>query len=61
MKCEREFCEKNGIKFYNFGIKDMGVPDLLDAIVWANHIAESKSFYVHCKSGHGRTGVMAVT
>ncbi len=55
---------KHNIKSLWFPIKDMGVPDVEEAITWCDNIGKSLNngevIAYHCKAGLGRTGTMLV-
>ena len=65
MLMEPEACEHHGIKFENFPITDMSVPDEgrlknLQQRLKAE-IEQGESIAIHCHGGRGRAGIVAIT
>jgi rhodanese-related sulfurtransferase len=61
---EREFCERHGIEYISFPIKDYGVPEShQEALGFAqtvlDRLKQGKSVVVHCRQGIGRAPTMA--
>ena len=65
MLMESQACETNGIKFENFPITDMSVPDVarLKALQQRlkAEIEQGEAIAIHCHGGRGRAGIVAIT
>ncbi len=65
MIMEPHACEDHGLKFENFPISDMSVPDT-DRLIelqqrLKQEIANGESIAIHCHGGRGRAGIVAIT
>ena len=61
---EREICEKQGIQFISFPIKDRGVPSSLEDTAQLTdylrkQLATGKKVVIHCRAGIGRSALVA--
>ena len=65
MIMEAHACEANGVKFENFPITDMSVPDTARLLGLQQRlkqeIANGESIAIHCHGGRGRAGIVAIT
>jgi len=65
MHSEPHACETHGLKFENFAIKDMSVPDKTDLIALNSRlkqeIEQGEAIAIHCHGGRGRAGIVAIT
>lgn len=62
---EAELCDKTGIEYVNFPIKDRGIPtDTKAALKLVNEITNTlkkgRLVVIHCRMGIGRSSIMAV-
>ena len=65
MMMESQACEMHGIKFENFPITDMSVPDearlkTLQQRLKAE-VEQGEAIAIHCHGGRGRAGIVAIT
>ena len=60
---EEALCLKNDIEFVSFPIPDRGLPNTVKAVNFADElyaqICKGKHVVIHCRSGIGRTGIIA--
>ena len=65
MLMEPQACETHGVKFENFPITDMSVPDTdrLKALQkrLKAEIEQGEAIAIHCHGGRGRAGIVAIT
>ena len=65
IQAEADTCQKLGLGFQNFKIKDMSVPEL-DALKTFNaqlveQLKKGEHLAIHCHGGRGRAGIVAIT
>ena len=62
---QEQACLNQNIKYQNFAIKDMSVPELQALKTWLNQLksemASGESIAVHCHGGRGRAGTVVTT
>lgn len=61
---EKEICEKHGIQFISFPIRDVTTPKNEDEFIrlakeLANQISQNKKVVIHCHMGIGRASILA--
>lgn len=62
---QAKVCSEAGIKYQNFAIKDMSVPDIEDLkallLQLKQEIAAGEQIAIHCHGGRGRAGTVVTT
>ena len=60
---QAEYCQLNGLEYFNFPIADRGLPSTIKAVNLAKQLyvelEAGKHLVIHCRAGIGRTGIMA--
>jgi len=65
MIMEQQACEQHDVKFENFPITDMSVPDKTRLKTLQQRlkqeVAQGEAIAIHCHGGRGRAGIVAIT